>query len=248
MSALVSADCAGPPADTTSTARPLPIVRASRLSRTFHAGTQAVVAVHGATFEIGAGDRIAIVGPSGSGKSTLAHLIAGLDAPTTGTLEWPAIGARPALRPGPVAIVFQAPSLIPALDVSENVALPQLLQGVEPAAAAATAMDALARLELTSLAKKLPDELSGGQAQRVAVARAIAGGHRLLVADEPTGQLDQATGAIVIDSLLTATGDDAALVVITHDPAVAAHLERQWAMHGGGLVTDRHDRNEERLA
>ena len=82
----------------------------------------------------------------------------------------------------------------------------------------------------------------------MAVARAIAGGHRLLVADEPTGQLDQATGAIVIDSLLTATGDDAALVVITHDPAVAAHLERQWAMHGGGLVTDRHDRNEERLA
>src|SRR5882757_7779928 len=119
------------------------IVRATAVARTFGSGPNAVVAVHGVSCEVHAGDLIALSGPSGSGKTTLLHLLAGLDIPTTGTLEWPAIGAHSQLRPGPIAIVFQAPSLLPPLDVIENVALPLLLQGVDRRAARQTALEAL---------------------------------------------------------------------------------------------------------
>ena len=160
--------------------------------------------MHGVSCEVHAGDLIALTGPSGSGKTTLLHLLAGLDTPTTGTLEWPAIGAHSQLRPGPIAIVFQAPSLMPSLDVIENVTLPLLLQGTDRDTARRTAIDALRRLDLEFIAAKLPEELSGGQAQRVAVARVLAGQPRLILADEPTGQLDHTSGAVVIDALIAA--------------------------------------------
>ena len=140
------------------------VVQATDVARTFGSGPNAVVAVHGVSFKVHAGELVALTGPSGSGKTTLLHLLAGLDIPTTGTVEWPAIGRRPQLRPGPIAIVFQAPSLMPSLDVIENVTLPLLLQGSDRRTARLTAFEALRRLDLESIAAKLPEELSGGQA------------------------------------------------------------------------------------
>ena len=216
------------------------LVRCNGVARTFGEGERAVVAVHGVDCQVLTGERLAITGPSGSGKSTLLNLLAGLDAPTHGTVSWPALGDHEALRPGPVAVVFQGPSLLPPLDVAENVALPQLLAGLEEDQALADAQRALDRLGLADLAARLPEELSGGQAQRVAVARVLAGRPRLILADEPTGQLDHATGTAVVQALLEAAGLlRAALVLTTHDPVIARLLPIRWAMADGSL---RHDR------
>ena len=150
------------------------LVRCVDVARTFGSGHAAVVAVYGVNCVVRAGEQIALVGPSGSGKSTLLHLMAALDTPTSGTISWPALGAKADLRPGPVGVVFQGPSLLAPLDVVENVALPLLLRGVDPERAKVSARAALTRLDLKELAGKLPEELSGGQAQRVAVARVLA--------------------------------------------------------------------------
>jgi ABC-type lipoprotein export system ATPase subunit len=213
------------------------LVDARGVARTFGVGFTSVVAVHDVTCMIRSGDRVAFTGASGSGKTTLLHLLAGLDTPTVGTITWPAIGARTELRPGPIAVVFQAPSLLPPLDVVENTALPLLLRGVDATTARTAALEALAALQLDSLAAKLPEELSGGQAQRVAVARILADRPQLILADEPTGQLDHVTGHEVIEALLRAaelTG--AALVVNTHDPIVANLLPIRWSMTAGQLT------------
>ncbi|MFC0843597.1 ABC transporter ATP-binding protein [Streptomyces noboritoensis] len=207
------------------------------VARTYGVGAAAVVAVHGATCEVRSGDRIAITGPSGSGKSTLLHLMAALEEPTTGRVTWPGLARGPV--PDQVGVVFQGPSLIPALDVVENTALPLVLAGHREEPARRRALDCLALVIATGLADKLPEELSGGQAQRVAVARALAAAPRLILADEPTGQLDRATGRHVVDVLL-ATADTlgAALVLTTHDPTVARRLTLQWSMDNGRLRTE----------
>jgi putative ABC transport system ATP-binding protein len=208
-----------------------PLVRCIDVARTFGAGRAAVVAVHGVNCTVHAGDEIALVGPSGSGKSSLLHLLAGLDAPTSGSID------RPALNRGEVAVVFQGPSLLAPLSVAENVALPLLLRGVDADSAGSSARTALARLDLVDLAEKLPEEISGGQAQRVAVARVLAAGPRLILADEPTGQLDHVTGEHVIGVLMLAARETgAALIVSTHDPEIAQRLARRWDMVDGRLV------------
>jgi putative ABC transport system ATP-binding protein/lipoprotein-releasing system ATP-binding protein len=207
-------------------------------ARTYGQGATATVALQPTDCMIGPGDRVGVVGPSGSGKSTLLHLMAGLDEPTVGRVSWPAIGPRASLRPGPVAVIFQGPSLLPPLTVEENVALPLILGGAHDAEAHATAREALGLLDLAELRDKLPEEISGGQAQRVAVARALAGEPRLILADEPTGQLDRTNGAAVVDVLLAAAAHaGAALVVSTHDPTVAERLPEVWEMHSGRLTS-----------
>lgn len=211
-----------------------PLVRCEGAGRTYGRGRAATVALQPTHCEVAFGTRVAIVGSSGSGKSTLMHLMAGLDDPTVGVVSWPAIGGRHALRPGPVAVVFQGPSLLPPLTIEENVALPLVIDG--DIGARGKARRALELLELTELGEKLPEEISGGQAQRVAVARALAGEPRLILADEPTGQLDRASGAVVVNVLLAAaehTG--AALVVSTHDPTVSGRFHDRWDMDDGRL-------------
>ncbi|MEU6994933.1 ATP-binding cassette domain-containing protein [Streptomyces sp. NPDC046465] len=202
---------------------------------TFGRGARAVVAVHGATLRIRAGDRLAIVGPSGSGKSSLLHLLAGLERPTAGTVSWPALtGPR---TPGGIGLVFQGESLIPALDVVENTALPLILTGLPEEDARRSATAALALVSAADLAPRLPEEISGGQAQRVATARVLAQAPRLILADEPTGRLDHRTGAHVLDALIAAADiTGAALVITTHDPAVAARLATRRVMHDGRLL------------
>jgi putative ABC transport system ATP-binding protein len=146
--------------------------------------------------------RIALTGPSGSGKSTLIHLIGGLDAPTTGTVRWPALRADRLGRPNGVAVVFQGPSLLPSFDVAENVALPLLFAGRDEVSAHERALAALDLVGMRESGARLPDELSGGQSQRVAVARVVATRPALILADEPTGQLDQLNAQRVITALL----------------------------------------------
>jgi putative ABC transport system ATP-binding protein len=215
-----------------------PLVRAHQVARTFGAGASAVVALHDASCEIEAGARIAITGPSGSGKSTLLHLLAGLDDPTVGEIEWPGLGGPPRTLPaGTVGVVFQGASLLPELDATENVALPLLLAGQHNRDAVIAATAALELVGLADVAHHLPDELSTGQAQRVAVARALAPRPLLVIADEPTGQLDHAAAMRVIDALDVAgamTG--AAIVISTHDDVIAARFAQRWDMQDGALL------------
>ena len=216
-----------------------PVLAISRVTRTFGAAAAPITGVAAASCVLEPGMQIALTGPSGSGKSTLLHLMAALDTPTSGTVSWPAFGDdRLAVRRR-VGIVFQGPSLVPSLDVTENVSLPMLFGGIAESLAADRARAALVRLAIEDLAAKLPQELSGGQAQRVAVARVLAAAPMLILADEPTGQLDHTTGAKVIDVLLHACAESgAALVVSTHDPLIARRLPHEWTMRDGHLHTD----------
>lgn len=213
-----------------------PLVESVGVARSFQLGGVAFQALRPASFTVYAGDRIAIVGPSGSGKSTLMQLIADLDTPTSGQLRWPALGVSGQLRPRHIGVIFQSPSLIPTLSAIENVEVPMRLLGSD-AQSKDIALRALANVGLADIADKLPDQLSGGQAQRVGIARAIALRPRLILADEPTGQLDEPTAQRALDALLAAvSGADAALVVTTHDPAVARRLKSTWRMDFGLLT------------
>ena len=183
-----------------------------------------------------AGACIAISGPSGSGKSTLLHIMAGLDKPTNGLITWPALGQQIDLRPDQICLIPQTPSLLPTLTVLENVELCWLFSKGDEAEARASALRALEKLGLLSIVDRLPEELSGGQLQRVAAARAIVCEPRLILADEPTGQLDSVTGSRLIEALLhSAANSNAALVVATHDSAVANRMIIQWRIARGKL-------------
>lgn len=213
------------------------LIRAEHVARTYGRGPAAVAAVRDATCSLAPGMQVALTGRSGSGKSTLLHILAGLDSPTAGAVSWPGLGGAPtSLTPGTVGFVFQSASLIPTLDVAENVALPLLLAGQDPREAAAAAHAAMGAVGVGDVVAKLPDELSGGQSQRVAVARALVGRPRVVLADEPTGQLDQHSAALVVDALLAAAETGAAVVVATHDEAVAERLPTRWTMTDGRLA------------
>ena len=210
------------------------LVRGKGLTKVYGA----VTALAEASFEVAAGDQIALVGPSGSGKSSLLHIIAAIDQPTGGTICWPALGEPETLRPGQVAMAFQGPSLLPPLTVAENIALPVLLAGGSEQAAEAAAGTLIDRLGLADVASKLPEEISGGQAQRAGLARALVAAPRLILADEPTGQLDRATAAGLMAILLEHVEyTKAALIVATHDTAVADRLPLRWQLTSRRLQT-----------
>jgi ABC-type lipoprotein export system ATPase subunit len=217
----------------------LELVRCTDLTRTYGSGAGEVRALRGVSCTLQPGTQVALTGPSGSGKTTLLHVLAGLDTPTGGMIAWPGLDGSPEGRPGLVGMVFQGPSLLPPLDVTENIALPLLFAGFTETQARDRALAALHDVGLDELAARLPEELSGGQAQRVAVARALAVRPRLIIADEPTGQLDSAHAAQVIGLLLdAATVLGAALVLSTHDLTIAKRLPEHWRMADGLMVAE----------
>jgi putative ABC transport system ATP-binding protein len=215
------------------------LARCTDLTRTYGSGAGEVRALRGVSCTLRPGVQVALTGPSGSGKSTLLHLLAGLDTPTSGTIAWPGLNGSPEGRPGLIGMVFQGPSLLPPLDVTENIALPLLLAGFTETQAREQALAALHDIGLDELAARLPEELSGGQAQRVAVARALAVQPRVILADEPTGQLDSAHAAQVVGLLLdAATLLGAALVLSTHDLTIAERLPERWRMADGLMAAE----------
>ena len=206
------------------------------VTRQYTVGSNVVLALKEASCVVNAGDHLVVVGASGSGKSTLLSLIANLDKPDFGMVSWPSAPDPANLRPKHVSVSFQVSSLLPSLTVRQNVEVPLLVLG--EANATSRAKEALDRFGLVNLGERFPDEISGGQAQRVALARAMAASPRLLLADEPTGQLDQETGRIVIDTLIDwANQSHCALVVATHDQQVARKFKNLWRMSFGVLST-----------
>jgi putative ABC transport system ATP-binding protein/lipoprotein-releasing system ATP-binding protein len=186
------------------------------------------------SFRIETGDQIAVLGPSGSGKSTLLNLIGGLDEPTRGRIAWPGIGERHTLRPLAIGMIHQFASLIPTLSVAENVALPLRLGYITDGVGMVA--DAIEAVGLTAFADRLPGELSGGQAQRAAIARALAHSPKLLIADEPSGQLDQITAQAVLDVVLSrASISGLAVLIATHDQKVAARMRTIWQLEHGEI-------------
>jgi len=215
-----------------------PLLVAIGVTRRFGSGSAAMEAVRGASCAVYPGERIALIGPSGSGKSTLLNLLGGLDTPTAGDLSWPGLGPREHLRPSKVVCVFQGPSLLLPLSVIENIGFPLLLQGVSEKEASGLAEKALARFGVGHLRDKLPEEISAGQQQRVAIARAFVARPSLVLADEPTSQLDSISASEVLTTLLNAAADlGAAAIVATHDPLVAGRLDIVWEMDDGYLKT-----------
>ena len=211
------------------------LVQLEDVSLDFASGENLVKAVQRVSCSVKSGDRIAITGPSGSGKSSLLALMAGLDKPTSGSVKWPALGLQNTLRPRHIGMAFQAQSLLPALSVLENVEIPLLMLG-EVKDSNARALTMLKLVELDHLADRLPAELSGGQMQRVAFARALVTNPQLILADEPTGQLDQVTGKHLIAQILSALkGSKTALVIATHDLNLAKNMKTQWCMDFGHL-------------
>jgi ABC-type lipoprotein export system ATPase subunit len=214
------------------------LAEAHDVSRIYQIGDQSIVAVEHAECRLRAGERIALQGPSGSGKSTLLLMLGAIELPSSGELHWPALGPPADLRPKHIAFVFQRESLVAPLTVIENIALPLVLQGATHADAHAAALTALDQFELTELADKLPEELSGGQSQRVAFVRAVATRPALILADEPTGQLDGATAERFLHvALQQLDRHGVALLVATHDACIAERMTERWRMTHGRLET-----------
>jgi len=220
------------------------VLKVENLCRQVSSPEGALTIVHDVSLEIGSGESVAIVGASGAGKSTLLALLAGLDTPSTGRV-WLAgqdltaltEDGRARLRARRVGFVFQSFHLIPALTALENVLLPLELAGLP--GARTTALAALERVGLAARVDHYPRQLSGGEQQRVALARAFVTEPAVLFADEPTGNLDSATGARVIDLLFEMnTRSATTLVLVTHEQALAARCDRTLRMDGGRLVSD----------
>ena len=222
-----------------------PVLVAEGLAKGFGEGEARLELFSSLSLTVSAGEAVAIVGPSGCGKSTLLHLLAGLDGPDAGRVlvdgrDWAALGpeAKARWRGETVGFVFQLHHLLPELTAEENVALPLLLAGEREAPARAAARELLARVGLTRQAASLPRVLSGGERQRVAIARAVVRRPRLLLCDEPTGSLDAAHAAEVLDLLLGAARERAgALLLVTHDPGVAARCDTVRTLTPRGLET-----------
>ena len=220
-----------------------PHLVAESLARGFGEGEARLELFAGLSLRLGAGDAVAIVGRSGCGKSTLLHLLAGLDRPDAGRVlvggrDWETLApeARARWRGEAVGFVFQLHHLLPELSAEENVALPLLLAGTPDGPARAAARELLGRVGLVRQAGSLPRVLSGGERQRVAIARAVVRRPRLLLCDEPTGSLDAAHAAEVLELLLGAARERAgALLLVTHDPNVAARCGTVLTLSPAGL-------------
>lgn len=221
-----------------------PIVQLSNLSWTFREGETRRRVLDHITFDFEPGEFVALLGQSGSGKSTLLNLISGIEKPTTGdvTINGFAITQkterdRTLFRRDQIGIVFQFFNLIPTLTVLENITLPQELAGVSQRKAAVVARDLLEKVGMADRERTFPDKLSGGEQQRVAISRALAHNPMLVLADEPTGNLDSDTGDKVLDVLLDLTRQAGkTLIMATHSPSMTQHADRVVNLQGGRLI------------
>jgi putative ABC transport system ATP-binding protein len=224
------------------------ILEARQLTKRFQNGPTTVDALRGVSLDVRAGEFVAIMGPSGSGKSTLLQCLGGLDRPTSGevALDGTTISElsdedATRLRREKTGFVFQFFNLIPLLDVTENIALPFAIAGDDPTERdiASRIADAMALVDLTLKARHKPDQLSAGEQQRVAVARALVTRPALLFADEPTGNLDYTTGSGILDALWRSCVDRGqTIVLVTHDAKAAAYADRVLVMEDGRLIDE----------
>ena len=222
----------------------IPIIRLENLSKDFTEGGQTRLVLHNATARFAPGEFAALRGRSGSGKSTLLNLIAGIDTPTGGDIYIDEVCVtrlsereRTLFRRDHLGFVFQFFNLIPTLTVLENVRLPAELAGDNDRALSRRALDLLERVGLRDRHAAFPDKLSGGEQQRVALARALVHDPRLVLADEPTGNLDDLTGAMVMDLLEQLTrGAGKTLILVTHSRKVAARADRRLTIEQGQLI------------
>jgi putative ABC transport system ATP-binding protein len=220
------------------------MLEARSLTKTYESGAQTLTVLRDVSFTVRDGEFIAIIGPSGSGKTTLLGLLAGLDVPSSGTVildgaDLTALSedARARLRGEKVGFVFQSFQLIPTLTALENVQVPLELRGER--GAAGRARDLLARVGLAERTHHYPVQLSGGEQQRVAIARAFSNSPKVLFADEPTGNLDAATGGRIVELLESLNREDGTtLVLVTHDQAIAGRARRIVRLRDGAVISD----------
>lgn len=219
------------------------LIRTRSLSRRYRVGQQLVAALDGVDLDVGRGQFVALVGPSGSGKSTLLNLLGGLDRPESGTIQVADLelgGASETqlvrYRREQLGFIFQSFNLLPMRSAVENVEMPLILGGVKPRERRARALALLESVRLAARAHHKPSQLSGGEMQRVAVARALANGPMLLLADEPTGNLDSQTGQSILDLLReTVASQGVTLLLVTHDGSVASYADRIVHMLDGRI-------------
>jgi putative ABC transport system ATP-binding protein len=219
------------------------IVDAHELSRTFPMAAGPVAALRGVSLTIEAGEHVAITGPSGCAKSTLRHLIGGVDTPTSGAVRFEgrdlsqlSEAERGRLRLRRIGFVFQRFFLLPMLTAAENVDLPQAEAGATVAERRRRTRELLDYVGLADRAQHLPSQLSGGEMQRVAIARALANRPALLLADEPTGELDDRTSDHIADLFDRVNADGTAILLVTHNPVLASRASRRLAMASGRVI------------
>ena len=220
------------------------VIEAEGMTRTYRLGMADVRALRGVDLRVASGEFVALMGPSGSGKSTLMHLLGCLDTPTAGNyrLESQDVSRlsgddRAWVRNTRIGFVFQTFNLLPSLSALDNIALPLLYQG-RVRGVHGRAADALARVKLAHRAGHRPGELSGGECQRVAIARALVAEPAIILADEPTGNLDSVTGTDIMGLLAALNAEGRTLLVVTHDAQVAAHAGRVIYMRDGQIVAE----------
>jgi putative ABC transport system ATP-binding protein len=222
------------------------LISANNLTKVYGAGDTAVTALNNVSLQVNPGEFVAVMGPSGCGKSTLLHLLGGLDLPTSGfvTIDGHNLSELPdnkltELRRRKIGFIFQFFNLIPVLTSVENAALPVTLDGTRPAQARAKAVEWLDKVGLGDRQSHRPDQLSGGQQQRVAIARALVAGPALVLADEPTGNLDT-RASDEIAALLRQVANEwgRAVLMVTHDPRIAAYADRILFLKDGAIADE----------
>jgi len=221
------------------------MIEIDRLTKTYVMGDEVISALGGVSLRIDRGEHVAIIGPSGSGKSTLMNVLGGLDRPTSGLYRFESEPVEDfdddqlaGFRNRRIGFVFQSFQLLPRLTAAQNVELPMIYAGVDPAARRERAVELLTRVGLEHRLNNRPTQMSGGQQQRVAIARALANAPDLLLADEPTGALDTATGQEVLALFDELNAQGLTLCIVTHDQEVAARARRRIAFRDGHIVSD----------
>ncbi|MCS6948053.1 MAG: ABC transporter ATP-binding protein [Steroidobacteraceae bacterium] len=221
------------------------MIELQSVHRRFQVGDQIVAALDDVSLTIAGGEYLSVMGPSGSGKSTLLNVLGLLDKPTAGIYRLNGTDTtrlsddeQAKVRSAQVGFIFQIFHLVPRLTALENVALPMLLAGIPPKVRMARAAELIASVGLTDRAHHRPEQLSGGQRQRVAIARAMVMRPTLLLADEPTGNLDTASGRDVVELLERLNRDGYTLIIVTHDPAIGERARRRIKMRDGKIVDD----------